>query len=53
MQSQVIDQLRMSESAAKQDFQLRLEYRQVDYGFTSVDASGEPEKITVYLPASR
>ena len=44
MQSQVIDQLLMSESAAKQDFQSRLEYRQVDYGFTSLGASGEPEK---------
>ena len=34
----------MSESAAKQDFQSRLEYRPVDYGYTSADASGVPEK---------
>ena len=44
MQFQVIVQLVMSESAAKQDFQSRLEYRLVDYGYTSVDASGVPEK---------
>ena len=44
MQSQVIGQLLMSESAAKQYFQSHLEYRFVDYGFTSVDASGMPEK---------
>ena len=44
MQSQVIGQLLMSESAAKQYFQSHLEYRFVDYGFTSVGASGMPEK---------
>ena len=44
MQSQVIHQLLMSEDAAKRHFQSCLEYRQVDYGFTSVDAAGVPEK---------
>ena len=44
MQSQVIHQLLMPESAAKQHFQSHFEYRQVDYGFTSVDAAGVPEK---------
>ena len=44
LQSQVIDQLLMSESAAKENFQAHFEYRRVDYGFTSVDASGEREK---------
>ena len=44
LQSQVIDQLLMSESAAKENFQAHFEYRLVDYGFTSVDASGEREK---------
>ena len=44
MQSQVIDQLLMSERAAKQDFQSRFEYRLVDSECTSIKASGEPEK---------
>ena len=44
IQSQVIHQLLMPESAAKQHFQSHFEYRQVDYGFTSVDAAGVPEK---------
>ena len=49
MQSQVIDQLLMSERRAREDFQARFEYRPVDYRlvgyrFTSVDASGVPEK---------
>ena len=44
LQSQVIDQLLMSESEAKENFQAHFEYRRVDYGFTSVDASGEREK---------
>lgn len=43
-QSLVIDQLLMSERAAKQDFQSRFEYRLVDSECTSVKASGEPEK---------
>ena len=44
MQSQVIHQLLMSEDAAKRHFQSCLEYRHVDYGFTSVDVAGVPEK---------
>ena len=44
LQSQVIDQLLMSESEAKENFQAHFEYRRVDYGFTSVDAPGEREK---------
>lgn len=49
MQFQVIDQLLMSERRAREDFQARFEYRLVDYRlvgyrFTSVDASGVPEK---------
>ena len=44
MQSQVIRQLLMSERAAMQEFQERFEYRFVDYGYTSVDTSGMPEK---------
>lgn len=44
MQSEVIRQLLMSEDAAKRHFQACLEYRHVDYGFTSVDAAGVPEK---------
>ena len=43
-QSLVIDQLLMSERAAKQDFQSRFEYRLVDSECTSGKASGEPEK---------
>ena len=49
MQSLVIEQLLMSERRARKDFQARFEYRPVDYRlvdyrFTSVDASGMPEK---------
>ena len=44
MQSHVIGQLLMSERAAKQEFHKRFEYRLVDYGYTSLDASGVPEK---------
>ncbi|WP_257296838.1 hypothetical protein [Endozoicomonas sp. YOMI1] len=40
----VINQLRMSEAEARQDFLTRFEYRLVDYGFTGPDASGGPEK---------
>ena len=44
IQSQVIEQFLMSEGVAKQKFQARFEYRFVNYGYTSVDASGVPEK---------
>ena len=44
LQSQVMDQLVMSERAARKKFQAHFEYRLVDYGYTSVDASGMPEK---------
>ena len=44
MQSKVIGQLLMSEKEAEQDFQAHFEYRFVDYGFTSNNASGVPEK---------
>ena len=44
VQSQVIRQFLMSEREAKKDFQERFEYRFVDYGYTSVDAAGMPEK---------
>ena len=44
MQYQVIGQLLMSEGTAKQEFHERFEYRLVDYGYTSLDVSGMPEK---------
>ena len=44
IRSQVIKQFLMSEPVAKQKFQARFEYRFVNYGYTSVDASGIPEK---------
>ena len=44
IQSQVIEQFLMSEGVAKEKFQARFEYRFVNYGYTSVDASGMPEK---------
>ena len=44
MQSQVIGQLLMSEGTAKQEFHERFEYRLVNYGYASLDASGMPEK---------
>ena len=44
MQFQVIGQLLMSERTAKQEFHKRFEYRLVDYGYSSVHASGMPEK---------
>ena len=44
IQSQVIKQFLMSERVAKEKFEARFEYRFVNYGYTSVDASGIPEK---------
>ena len=44
IQSQVIKQFLLSEPVAQQRFQARFEYRFVNYGYTSVDASGLPEK---------
>ena len=44
IQSQVIKQFLLSEPVAQQRFQARFEYRFVNYGYTSVDASGMPEK---------
>ncbi|MGI2027564.1 hypothetical protein [Endozoicomonas acroporae] len=43
IQRWVIDQLRMSEAEARQDFLARFEHRLVDYGFTCPDSSGGPE----------